>query len=95
MASFARATDLKVIASGGTAGLDDLRALLRVAPVDDEPLRSTSIEQRAQRLIGVEGVIVGQALYSGAFTLEEALQAAEPVAATTSVRGRRPRYCEG
>lgn len=47
------ATDAPVIASGGIATLDDLRALREVA--------------------GVEGAIVGKALYAGAFTLPEAL----------------------
>lgn len=55
MARFARETGLRVIASGGVASLDDLRAL------------------RAGVAEGVEGVIVGQALYTGAFTLREAM----------------------
>jgi phosphoribosylanthranilate isomerase len=46
-----------VIASGGVASLDDLRAIAALAP------------------LGVEGAIVGKALYAGAFTLEQALQA--------------------
>jgi len=50
-------TDRPVIASGGVASLDDLRAIARLAP------------------LGVEGVIVGKALYAGAFTLEQALEA--------------------
>ena len=50
------ATDRPVIASGGVAGLDDLRAL---APL-------------AAR--GLEGVIVGKALYAGRFTVAEALE---------------------
>lgn len=49
----AMASGLKVIASGGVASLDDIRALADAA--------------------GVEGVIVGQALYTGAFTLPDAL----------------------
>jgi phosphoribosylformimino-5-aminoimidazole carboxamide ribotide isomerase len=54
----ARATGLKVIASGGVGSLDDIRAL--------------------QAAGEVEGVIVGQALYTGAFSLPDALaQAAE------------------
>ncbi len=52
LADFARATDLRVIASGGVASLDDVRNLLRVSA------------------IGLEGVIVGQALYTGAVRLE-------------------------
>jgi phosphoribosyl isomerase A len=50
-------TDRPVVASGGVATLDDLRALAAMAPV------------------GVEGAIVGKALYAGAFTLPEALHA--------------------
>lgn len=50
------ATDAPVIASGGIACLDDLRALREVA--------------------GVEGAIVGKALYTRAFTLPEALDVA-------------------
>jgi phosphoribosylanthranilate isomerase len=49
------ATDRPVVASGGVATLDDLRALATVP--------------------GVEGAIVGKALYAGAFTLHEALAA--------------------
>ncbi len=55
MADFARETDLRVIASGGVASLDDIRNLLR---------HETS---------GVEGVIVGQALYTGAVNLNAAV----------------------
>ena len=47
----ARAVKLPIIASGGVATLDDIRAL---KPLEKE---------------GVEGVIVGRALYAGAFTL--------------------------
>jgi phosphoribosyl isomerase A len=50
-------TDRPVIASGGVASLDDLRALAALEPD------------------GVEGAIVGKALYAGAFTLAEALAA--------------------
>ena len=46
---------LKVVASGGVASLDDLRAL-------------SSLES-----IGIEGVIVGKALYERRFTLKEAI----------------------
>jgi phosphoribosylanthranilate isomerase len=48
-------TDKPVVASGGVASLDDLRAIAELVP------------------LGVEGAIVGKALYAGAFTLEEAL----------------------
>jgi phosphoribosylanthranilate isomerase len=53
--SVCAATDRPVVASGGVAGLDDLRAIAALAP------------------LGVEGVIVGKALYAGAFTVAEAL----------------------
>ncbi len=55
-AELARASGLRVIASGGVASLDDIRAL--AAHVSD----------------GVEGVIVGQALYTGAVDLAKALE---------------------
>jgi len=51
----ARAVKIPVIASGGVATLDDIRAL---KPLEEE---------------GVEGVIVGRALYTGAFKLKEAI----------------------
>ena len=54
-AALARSSGLKVIASGGVAGLDDIRALV------------------AHAADGIEGVIVGQALYTGAVDLQEAL----------------------
>jgi phosphoribosyl isomerase A len=54
-------TDRPVIASGGVASLDDLRALAALEPD------------------GVEGAIVGKALYAGAFTLPEALRVTEEV----------------
>jgi len=50
-------TGLKVIASGGISALEDLRML----------------KAEAERGINIEGVIIGKALYSGAFTLREAL----------------------
>ncbi len=59
------ATDRPVIASGGVASLDDLRALAALVTV------------------GVEGAIVGKALYAGAFTLPEALQAVAAAACET------------
>ena len=55
-------TDAEVIASGGIAQLDDLRALRELVP------------------LGVEGAIVGKALYAGAFTLEQALAVARGIA---------------
>lgn len=55
-AALARDTGLAVIASGGVASLDDLRALRAAGDI--------------------AGVVIGQALYSGVFTLPEALDAA-------------------
>ena len=49
------ATTRPVIASGGVAGLDDLRALAALEPG------------------GLEGAIVGKALYAGRFTVADAL----------------------
>ncbi len=57
-AALARDTGLPVIASGGVATLDDVRALAAVSDA------------------GVEGVIIGRALYDRAFTLEAALATA-------------------
>ena len=54
-AALARESGLKIIASGGVASLDDIRALADHASD------------------GIEGVIVGQALYTGAVSLPEAL----------------------
>ena len=54
-----RRTRAPIVASGGIAQLDDLRALVRLVPE------------------GVEGVIVGKALYNGNFTLPEALAVAD------------------
>ncbi len=55
------ATTRPVIASGGVATLDDLRALAALEPD------------------GLEGAIVGKALYAGRFTVTDALAAlAEP-----------------
>ncbi|MBM3188080.1 MAG: 1-(5-phosphoribosyl)-5-((5-phosphoribosylamino)methylideneamino)imidazole-4-carboxamide isomerase, partial [Chloroflexi bacterium] len=56
--ALARASGLRVIASGGVASLDDIRAL---APHERE---------------GVEGVIIGMALYRGAIALPEAIRLA-------------------
>ena len=56
------ATERPVVASGGVAELDDLRALAGLVPD------------------GVEGAIVGKALYAGAFTLEEAIEAVSSLA---------------
>ncbi|HTJ45014.1 MAG TPA: 1-(5-phosphoribosyl)-5-[(5-phosphoribosylamino)methylideneamino]imidazole-4-carboxamide isomerase [Kofleriaceae bacterium] len=53
-AALARAVSIEVIASGGVASLDHLRALRDAA---------------------IESVVVGRALYDGAFTLREAVEA--------------------
>jgi phosphoribosylanthranilate isomerase len=58
LTNVAARTDAKVIASGGVATLDDLRALRELVPA------------------GIEGAIVGKALYAGAFTLPQALAVA-------------------
>ncbi|GAA0554590.1 bifunctional 1-(5-phosphoribosyl)-5-((5-phosphoribosylamino)methylideneamino)imidazole-4-carboxamide isomerase/phosphoribosylanthranilate isomerase PriA [Actinomadura livida] len=62
-------TDRPVIASGGVSSLDDLRALAGLVP-DGRGGRSGSVGRG-----GLEGAIVGKALYARAFTLEEALEA--------------------
>ena len=58
--AMAEASSTPVIASGGIGTLDDILALLSLAP------------------LGVEGVIVGRALYDGTVDLAEALQAVGP-----------------
>lgn len=58
-ARLARETRLRVIASGGVASLDDIRALL------------------AYQAEGIEGVIIGMALYRGVFSLAEAIKVAQ------------------
>jgi phosphoribosylformimino-5-aminoimidazole carboxamide ribotide isomerase len=62
-ADLARATGLRVIASGGVASLADL-VRLRDQAVD------------------IEGVIIGQALYTGAVSLPEAIRTADPARPT-------------
>lgn len=52
------ATKAPVVASGGVASLDDIKALKELVA------------------IGVEGAIMGKALYAGAFTLADALRVA-------------------
>lgn len=54
----ARASGLRVVASGGVRSLEDIRAV------------------KAHEADGIEGVIVGQALYSGRLDLKKALQIA-------------------
>jgi phosphoribosylformimino-5-aminoimidazole carboxamide ribotide isomerase len=58
-AQLARSAGLGVIASGGVASLEDVRALA------------------TQRSAGIEGVIIGMALYRNVFTLPEALSLAQ------------------
>src|SRR5262245_6773936 len=67
------ATDRPVIASGGVAALDHLRALAELVPS------------------GLDGVIVGKALYAGAFTLEAALAVAAELAVAGADPGRSGR----
>lgn len=55
----AEITGLKIIASGGISSLTDL----------------VQLQAEAEKGVPLEGAIVGKALYSGAFTLAEALQA--------------------
>jgi phosphoribosylformimino-5-aminoimidazole carboxamide ribotide isomerase len=59
LASVLDATSVDVIASGGVGSLSDIEAL-------------TSLEASGR---GLAGVIVGKALYEGAFTVEEAMAA--------------------
>lgn len=59
LAAVCAATDRPVVASGGITELDDLRALMQMV----DPSRAG----------GVEGAIIGTALYEGRFTLEEGL----------------------
>lgn len=54
----AEETGLQIIASGGISALGDL----------------VNLKAEADQGISIEGAIVGKALYSGAFTLQEALQ---------------------
>ncbi len=58
-ADLARQAGISVIASGGVASLDDIRAL------------------KAHEADGIEGVVIGRALYTGALDLAEALKIAE------------------
>jgi 1-(5-phosphoribosyl)-5-[(5-phosphoribosylamino)methylideneamino] imidazole-4-carboxamide isomerase/N-(5'phosphoribosyl)anthranilate isomerase len=54
-------TKAPIVASGGISSLEDIAALMS--------LHSNSLDS-----VGVEGAIVGKALYAGAFTLQEALE---------------------
>jgi 1-(5-phosphoribosyl)-5-[(5-phosphoribosylamino)methylideneamino] imidazole-4-carboxamide isomerase/N-(5'phosphoribosyl)anthranilate isomerase len=62
-------TDKPVVASGGVSSLDDLRELAKLVEVG--PGGRAGAAGRG----GLEGAIVGKALYARAFTLEEALEA--------------------
>lgn len=53
-------TGLNVIASGGVASLNDVKAL------------------KSHEHAGIEGVIIGQALYTGAIDLSDAIEIADP-----------------
>lgn len=69
----ARETGLLVIASGGISSLADLR----------------NLQAEAVKTSAIEGVITGKALYSGAFTLQEALAAvADGTPGTSKVNGK-------
>jgi phosphoribosylformimino-5-aminoimidazole carboxamide ribotide isomerase len=67
-AALARVTDLNVIASGGVASLEDIARLRADQAPGDGP---------AGR---IEGVIIGQALYTGAVSLPDAIHAAADTA---------------
>ncbi|NLH45625.1 MAG: 1-(5-phosphoribosyl)-5-((5-phosphoribosylamino)methylideneamino)imidazole-4-carboxamide isomerase, partial [Acholeplasmataceae bacterium] len=56
-AELAKASGIKVIASGGVASLADIKAL------------------QAREADGIEGCIIGKAIYTGALDLKEALAA--------------------
>jgi phosphoribosylformimino-5-aminoimidazole carboxamide ribotide isomerase len=55
-AAFSQAVGAPAIASGGVAGIDDIKNCARLQPS------------------GIEGVIIGKALYAGRLTLSEALE---------------------
>jgi phosphoribosylformimino-5-aminoimidazole carboxamide ribotide isomerase len=69
-ATLARAAGLQVIASGGVASLSDIRRL----KAHSHP--PTSGDTTGASGGSIEGVIIGQALYTGAVALPEALEAA-------------------
>jgi len=54
-------TKSPVVASGGISSLEDIAALISLHAISPES-------------VGVEGAIVGKALYAGAFTLQQALE---------------------
>ena len=63
-AALARATELQVIASGGVASLEDIARL------------KASHESERGSMGEIEGVIIGQALYTGAVALPDAIHVA-------------------
>jgi len=73
-ATLARSTGLKVIASGGVASLADVTRLTAQDSLLACGRRTAGIEPLTEGII--EGVIIGQALYTGAVSLPEAIQAA-------------------
>jgi phosphoribosylformimino-5-aminoimidazole carboxamide ribotide isomerase len=77
--ALARATGLRVIASGGVASLEDL----------------TQLRDRAADRACVEGVIIGQALYSGVLSLSEAIRVAQDreSAPSSQVQPRQEEPC--
>lgn len=68
--ALARTTGLQVIASGGVASLADIKSL------DSESRRLSGGGEAGSLAILIEGVVIGQALYTGAILLPEAIQAA-------------------
>jgi phosphoribosylformimino-5-aminoimidazole carboxamide ribotide isomerase len=72
-ATLAQATGLKVIASGGVASLADVEQLRDV--IRRQVRNGTSLP--GDRRGSIEGVIIGQALYTGAVSLPEAILAAQ------------------
>jgi phosphoribosylformimino-5-aminoimidazole carboxamide ribotide isomerase len=67
--ALARETGLQVIASGGVASLADIESLKAES-------RRLSGEEAGSLATLIEGVVIGQALYTGAISLPEAIQAA-------------------
>ena len=58
------------------AGAREVVTLVRINPLDGPYTLDDLVALRALTEIGLEGAIVGKALYSGAFTLDEALRVA-------------------
>jgi len=72
-ATLARATGLQIIASGGVASLMDVERLRNAI----RPQARTDIPFPGERRGSIEGVIIGQALYTGVVSLPEAIRAAQ------------------